>query len=426
MYRETHGSSPSAICIGSGPNGRPPATIALKVTVSTNGHPMKSLYRRIAFAILAATSGALLTFAFVMCKAKDSSPGTALASPSAASATPVAAATASIPALSASSRTEDERNTIAVFAKAARACVFVTQRQTVVDFFGGTAHDIPAGSGSGFIWDTEGHVVTNFHVIADAQRLTVTLNNQDTFVARVVGAEPRKDIAVLHIDAPKEALVPIDRHLDKLALDVGQKVIAIGNPFGLDQTLTTGVISALGRQVDGIGGVKIREMIQTDAAINPGNSGGPLLDSTGRLIGMNTMIFSRSGSSAGIGFAVPGKTIARIVPQLIKFGKVDQVGLGVEIDPQQRIEQRLNLRGIVVIATIPGSSAAKAGLHGLERTVTGMKLGDLIVAIDGKPIVNYDDLYNNLDGRRAGEVVKVKLIRDRNPLEVDLALVPIQ
>lgn len=387
---------------------------------------MKSLYRRIAFAILAATSGALLTFAFVMCKAKDSSPGTALASPSAASATPVAAATASIPALSASSRTEDERNTIAVFAKAARACVFVTQRQTVVDFFGGTAHDIPAGSGSGFIWDTEGHVVTNFHVIADAQRLTVTLNNQDTFVARVVGAEPRKDIAVLHIDAPKEALVPIDRHLDKLALDVGQKVIAIGNPFGLDQTLTTGVISALGRQVDGIGGVKIREMIQTDAAINPGNSGGPLLDSTGRLIGMNTMIFSRSGSSAGIGFAVPGKTIARIVPQLIKFGKVDQVGLGVEIDPQQRIEQRLNLRGIVVIATIPGSSAAKAGLHGLERTVTGMKLGDLIVAIDGKPIVNYDDLYNNLDGRRAGEVVKVKLIRDRNPLEVDLALVPIQ
>jgi S1-C subfamily serine protease len=387
---------------------------------------MKSLYRRIAFAILSATSGALLTFAFVMCKAKDSTPGTALASPSAPSTGLAAAAPASIPTLSASSRTEDERNTIAVFAKAARACVFVTQRQTVVDFFGGTAHDIPAGSGSGFIWDTDGHVVTNFHVIADAQRLTVTLNNQETFVAKVVGAEPRKDIAVLHIEAGKEALVPIDRHGDKLVLEVGQKVIAIGNPFGLDQTLTTGVISALGRQVDGIGGVKIREMVQTDAAINPGNSGGPLLDSTGRLIGMNTMIFSRSGTSAGIGFAVPGQTIARIVPQLIKFGKVEQVGLGVEIDPQQRIEQRLSLRGIVVIATIPGSSAAKAGLHGLERTVTGMKLGDLIVAIDGKPIVNYDDLYNNLDGRRAGDIVKVKLIRDRNPLEVELALVPLQ
>jgi S1-C subfamily serine protease len=386
---------------------------------------MKPLYRRIAFAILSSLSGALLTFALVMCKAKQASPGTALANPTpqASGAIPPIPA---VPALSPSSRTEDERNTIAVFAKAARACVFVTQRQTVVDFFGGTAHDIPAGSGSGFIWDTDGHVVTNFHVIADAQRLTVTLHNQATFVATVVGAEPRKDIAVLRIDAPKDALLPIDRHGGKIELEVGQKVIAIGDPFGLDQTLTTGVVSALGRQVDGIGGVKIREMIQTDAAINPGNSGGPLLDSTGRLMGMNTMIFSRSGASAGIGFAVPGQTISRIVPQLIKFGKAEQVGLGVEIDPQQRIEQRLGLRGLVVIATIPGSSAAKAGIHGLERTMTGIKLGDVIVAIDGKPITNYDDLYNNLDGRHAHEVVKVKLIRDRNPVEVDLSLVPIQ
>jgi S1-C subfamily serine protease len=387
---------------------------------------MKPLYRRIAFSIASALSGALLTFALVMCRAKETAPGTAQASPTVQSAALVQSGTAAIQALSPTSRTEDERNTIAVFAKAARACVFVTQRQTVVDFFGGTAHDIPAGSGSGFIWDGDGHVVTNFHVVADAQRLTVTLNNQETFVARIVGVEPRKDIAVLHIDAPKEALIPIDRHSGKIDLEVGQKVIAIGNPFGLDQTLTTGVISALGRQVDGIGGVKIREMIQTDAAINPGNSGGPLLDSTGRLIGMNTMIFSRSGASAGIGFAVPGQTILRIVPQLIKFGKVEQVGLGVEIDPQQRIEQRLGLRGIVVIATIAGSSAAKVGLRGLERTMTGIKLGDVIVAIDGKPITNYDDLYNTLDGRRVGETVKVKIIRERNPIEVDIALVPIQ
>jgi S1-C subfamily serine protease len=386
---------------------------------------MKPIYRRIAFAILSSLSGALLTFALVMCKTKQSSSGNALANPTSQASGPMTPA-AAMPTLSPSSRTEDERNTIAVFTKAARACVFVTQRQTVVDFFGGTAHDIPAGSGSGFIWDADGHIVTNFHVIADAQRLTVTLHNQATFLATVVGAEPRKDIAVLHIDAPREALLPIDRHAGKIDLEVGQKVIAIGNPFGLDQTLTTGVISALGRQVDGIGGVKIREMIQTDAAINPGNSGGPLLDSTARLIGMNTMIFSRSGASAGIGFAVPGQTISRIVPQLIKFGKAEQVGLGVEIDPQQRIEQRLGLRGIVVIATIPGSSAAKVGIHGLERTMTGIKLGDVIVAIDGKPITNYDDLYNNLDGRRTGEVVKVKLIRDRNPIEVDISLVPIQ
>jgi S1-C subfamily serine protease len=386
---------------------------------------MKQTYRRVAFSIVSALAGALLSFALMMCKSKEAAPGTALASPTVLAA-PTGQPAGAIPALSPSSRTEDERNTIAVFAKAARACVFVTQRQTVVDFFGGTAHDIPAGSGSGFLWDTDGHVVTNFHVIADAQRLTVTLNNQQTFVATVVGAEPRKDIAVLHIDAPKDALVPIDRHSGKIDLEVGQKVIAIGNPFGLDQTLTTGVISALGRQVDGIGGVKIREMIQTDAAINPGNSGGPLLDSTGRLIGMNTMIYSRSGASAGIGFAVPGQTIQRIVPQLIKFGKVEQVGLGVEIDPQQRIEQRLSLHGVVVVATIPGSSAAKVGIRGLERTMTGIKLGDVIVALDGKPITNYDDLYNHLDGRRAGDVVKVKLIRDRNPLEVDIALVPLQ
>ncbi|HEY5960661.1 MAG TPA: trypsin-like peptidase domain-containing protein, partial [Polyangiaceae bacterium] len=334
---------------------------------------MKTLYRRIAFSIASALSGSLVTFAFVMCKAKDTAPGTAVANPATASASVAPVIATPVPQLSPTSRTEDERNTVAVFARAARSCVFVTQRQTVMDFFGGTAHEIPAGSGSGFIWDTDGHVVTNFHVIADAQRLTVTLNNQETFIAKVIGAEPRKDIAVLRIDAPKEALLAIDRHAGKVDLEVGQKVIAIGNPFGLDQTLTTGVISALGRQVDGIGGVKIREMIQTDAAINPGNSGGPLLDSTGRLIGMNTMIYSRSGASAGIGFAVPGPTIARVVPQLIKFGKVEQVGLGVEIDPQQRIEQRLGMRGIVVIATVPGSSAAKVGLRGLERTVTGIK-----------------------------------------------------
>lgn len=387
---------------------------------------MSTFYRRIAFSLASAFAGALVTFVFVTCRSKEASPGQAHANPSTLASAPRPASVAGAPTLSAGSRVEDERNTIAVFAKASRACVFVTQRQTVVDFFGGAAHDVPAGSGSGFIWDIEGHVVTNFHVVANAQRLTVTLNNQASYPAKVVGAEPRKDIAVLRIDAPKDALVPIDRYAGKLPLEVGQKVIAIGNPFGLDQTLTTGVVSALGRQVDGIGGVKIREMIQTDAAINPGNSGGPLLDSSGRLIGMNTMIYSRSGSSAGIGFAVPGQTIARVVPQLIKFGRVEQVGLGVEIDPQQRIEQRLGLRGVVVIATIPDSSAAKAGLHGLERTMTGIKLGDVIVAIDGKPISTYDDLYTCLDGRRAGEIVKVKLIRERKPVEVDLALVPIQ
>ncbi|MGC4063611.1 MAG: trypsin-like peptidase domain-containing protein [Polyangiaceae bacterium] len=388
---------------------------------------MMTRRNNIAFAFVSAISGALLSFVLLTCKSQESSPGRAHAAPSVPSAVSAVAPPNLTPLnLAPGARTEDERNTIAVFKKAAKACVFVTQRQMVMDYLGGTAHDVPAGSGSGFLWDSDGHVVTNFHVVANAERLTVTLHDQQTFVAKVVGVEPRKDIAVLQIDAPKEILVPIDRYTETYDLQVGQKVIAIGNPFGLDQTLTTGVVSALGRQVEGIGGVKIREMVQTDAAINPGNSGGPLLDSTGRLIGMNTMIFSRSGSSAGIGFAVPGQTITRIVPQLIKNGRVEQVGLGVEIDPQQRIERRLDIQGLVIIGTVPGSSAEKAGIQGLERTMRGIKLGDVLVAIDDKPVASYDDLYGILDGRRPGESVKVKLLRDRKVVEVPLTLVNIQ
>jgi S1-C subfamily serine protease len=394
---------------------------------------------RVLFALVSATLGSLLTFTLVTCKSPKSAPGrayattmpsantsagTPLAAPTALTALTAPAALTSLP--SERARTEDEQNTITVFARTAQACVFVTQQQLVVDYWARRTHEVPAGSGSGFVWDTDGHVVTNYHVVADAQKLTVTLQDQRTFVARVVGVEPRKDIAVLKIDAPAQALVPIARHAERLELEVGQKVIAIGNPFGLDQTLTTGIVSALGRQVDGIGGVTIREMVQTDAAINPGNSGGPLIDSTGRLIGMNTMIYSRSGSSAGIGFAVPVQTIERVVPQLIRSGKAEQVGLGIEIDPQQRIERRLGMRGVVVITVSPDSPAKKAGLQGLTQTATGLELGDVIVAIDKKPIQNYDDLYNALDGRRIGETVVVTLIRGRKPIEVSIPLVAIQ
>ena len=383
-----------------------------------------STRNRIAFALVSALAGSLVSFALVTCKGHEATPGQAQAT-SLASNVPTSGQP-QLPTLSPGSRTEDERNTISVFQKTAKSCVYVTQRQVVMDYLGGTAQDVPAGAGSGFIWDSEGHVVTNYHVVAEAERLTVTLHDQQTFVAKVVGVEPRKDIAVLKIDAPKEILLAIDRYPGALDLQVGQKVVAIGNPFGLDQTLTTGIVSALGRQVEGIGGVKIREMIQTDAAINPGNSGGPLLDSSGRLIGMNTMIFSRSGSSAGIGFAVPGQTINRIVPQLIKSGRVEQVGLGVEIDPQQRIERRLGIQGLVIVATVPGSSAEKAGIQGLERTMRGIKLGDVLVAIDGKAVANYDDLYSILDGRHSEETVKVKLQRERKTVELDLKLVTLQ
>jgi S1-C subfamily serine protease len=380
---------------------------------------------RVLFLLFAAGLGAVVTLVLVHRHGRERVPNSAQATTPAPSES-AASAGLVLPPLSPKARTEDEQNTIAVFARTARSCVFVTQHQMVFDYFAGGAHDVPAGSGSGFIWDAAGHIVTNFHVVAEAPSLTVTLHDQRTFPARVVGTEPRKDIAVLQIEAPAEDLLPISRHQERVDLDVGQKAIAIGNPFGLDQTLTTGVISALGRQVEGIGGVKIREMIQTDAAINPGNSGGPLLDSTGRLIGMNTMIFSKSGSSAGIGFAVPANTIARVVPQLIKLGHVEQVGMGIDIDPAQRIERRLRIRGVVVIAARPEGPAAAAGVKGLNRSRTGIDLGDVIVGIDGKSIENYDDLYNEMDTRKPGDSIKLTVVREDRKVDFLVKLVTLQ
>lgn len=306
-------------------------------------------------------------------------------------------------------RTEDEKNTVSVFRELAPATVFVTQTRVVADMWG-ASEEVPAGSGSGFVWDKQGHIVTNFHVIKDGKSLSVTFQGQKTFPARLVGADPRKDIAVLKVDAPAELLVPVSTP-KVMQLEVGQKTIAIGNPFALDHTLTTGVISALGRQVDGIGGVTIREMIQTDAAINPGNSGGPLLDSSGQLIGMNTMIFSKSGSSAGIGFAVPVSAIARAVPQIIKTGHAEQLGLGIQIDTQGRINRSLRIAGVVVVAVPKDSPAASSGLQGLKDTPRGVALGDVIVGIDDTKVETYDDLYNALDRHTAGDTVNVKVRR---------------
>ncbi len=346
-----------------------------------------------------------------------------------APATPVASsapASAAPPPTDAELRTSDEQNTIQVFNRAAASAVFVTQRRVVVDYWAGRAMEVPAGSGSGFVWDEAGHIVTNFHVVADARSVVVTLHDQKTYPARLVGAEPRRDIAVLHIQAPKESLTPVQLPPAGNVLSVGQKVIAIGNPFGLDHTLTTGVVSALGREVDGIGGVTIRDMIQTDAAINPGNSGGPLLDSGGRLIGMNTMIFSKSGAWAGIGFAVPVETIRRMVPQIIATGRAEQVGLGVRIDPQRRLERRLGLSGVVVLGVLPGSSAERAGLRGLSQGPDGVSLGDVVVGIEAQDIRSYDDLYNALDGKRPGQRVKVRVVRDGKPLTLEMELQPVQ
>ncbi|MCU0656199.1 MAG: trypsin-like peptidase domain-containing protein [Polyangiaceae bacterium] len=388
---------------------------------------MSTLYRVLLPALTsAAVSGALV----LGCPARKESPS-AWAQGSAA---PNASAAAPLPApapgpadtsglMQPGALTEEERNTIAVFRTVAPSTVFVTQKRVVVDYFAGTSEEIASGSGSGFIWDDQGHIVTNYHVIQGAQALEVTLQDQQSFEARVVGAEPRKDIAVLKIEAPRAALKPVRVPRSGQLVEVGQKAIAIGNPFGLDHTLTKGTISALGRKVQGVGGVTIRDMIQTDAAINPGNSGGPLLDSAGQLIGMNTMIFSRSGSSAGIGFAVPVSTIARVVPQIIRTGRAEQVGMGIEIDPAQRLERRAGVQGVIVLGVSAGSPAEKAGLQGVRQTRRGIQLGDVIVGVDDKPVASYDDLYNGLDGHKPGDRVNIKLRRGNQVVASSLELI---
>ncbi|MDD5655637.1 MAG: trypsin-like peptidase domain-containing protein [Elusimicrobia bacterium] len=317
----------------------------------------------------------------------------------------------------------DEENTIGVFRGASASVVYVTNiavRQNIfMDEFA-----LPQGSGSGFIWDREGHVVTNYHVVAGGDAFLVTLRDHTELKAELVGAEPRKDIAVLRVRVPADKFKSLPLG-DSGRLQVGQKAVAIGNPFGLDNTLTTGVISALGRQVRSIAGVTIRDMIQTDAAINPGNSGGPLLDSAGNLIGMNMLIYSPSGASAGIGFAVPVNTIRKIVPQLIQYGRSVQPGIGVTI---LRDEQKLYLLGevdgVVISEVEPGLPAARAGVRGLGRDFGGrLTVGDIIVAVEDVPIKDYDDLYNAMDHCKVGDAVRFKFLRGGKARTLKLELV---
>ncbi|KTD48928.1 DegP protease [Legionella rubrilucens] len=311
-----------------------------------------------------------------------------------------------------------ERNTIEVFQRFSPKVVYVHRLANVIKPTANHAYQkahVPAGAGSGFIWDEKGHIVTNYHVVHGADQLSVTIDNR-TVPVKVIGSEPRKDIAVLQITSPQvleklKGFKPFElsRTGDLL---VGQKVIAIGNPFGLDHSLTIGVISALGRQVPGAGGVTIRDMIQTDASINPGNSGGPLLDSKGRLIGMNTAIYSNSGSSAGVGFAVPADDIQRIVPQLIKNGRVVLAGIGIQrVEPS--IATRLGIvKGILIADVLPNTPAAKAGLRGTHRDNWGrIQLGDIIVALNGHPVKNYDALYNLLTDIQVGDAVNLTINR---------------
>jgi S1-C subfamily serine protease len=315
----------------------------------------------------------------------------------------------------------DEKENIALFERASPAVVFITSIAVRQDAFSLDSTEIPQGSGSGFVWDAQGHVVTNYHVVAGADVARVTLADQSSWDARLVGWAPEKDVAVLKIDAPVARLHPLPLGTSE-DLRVGQKVFAIGNPFGLDQTLTTGIISALGREIQSMSNVPIRDVIQTDAAINPGNSGGPLLDSAGRLIGINAAIYSPSGASAGIGFAIPAHSVEWAVPDLIQYGRIQRPSLGVESAPDT-LMRRLGLEGAMIYRVTRGSGADRAGLRGLQRDVLGrVRLGDVILTLDGQPVQSGGDLLLALEGKKAGQTVRVGLLRDGRKTEVEVKL----
>lgn len=321
-------------------------------------------------------------------------------------------------------KTNDEENNIEVFKRASPSVVFITNSRLVRSFYSLNPQEVPQGSGSGFIWSKDGYVVTNYHVVQQANRVSVTLQDGSTYDATPVGFEPNKDLAVLKIDAPEDKLVPVSLG-DSSLLEVGRKVIAIGNPFGLDTTMTVGVVSALGREIDSITRRKIRDVIQTDAAINPGNSGGPLLNSLGELIGVNTAIYSPSGASSGIGFAIPINTVKKIVPDLIQYGRVQTPVLGVSLFAQSQADyyrRTEGIEGVIVVDVVAGGDLERQGMRGLTPGARGWLIGDVITAVDGAPVRNEDDLITVLENRQVGDVVNVESRRGNQFLEYQVRL----
>jgi S1-C subfamily serine protease len=305
----------------------------------------------------------------------------------------------------------EEVNTITVFEKASRSVVYIMNTAIRRDVWSLNTFEVSQGSGSGFMWDRQGHVVTNYHVIQGADSIQVVLDDQSAYEAEIIGVDPDHDLAVLQIRGATDQLNPLDLGSSQ-NLRVGQRVLAIGNPFGLDHTLTTGVVSALGRNIKSVNDRTIEGVIQTDAAINPGNSGGPLLNNAGQLIGVNTQIISPSGAFAGIGFAVPVDTVKRVVPQLIQYGEVIRPGLGVTFIPDS-IATRWGVQGVVIARVQPDSMAARVGLQGLEKLTAGrMRLGDVIISIDGEAVDTYDDFARLLDRHKVGDRISVGVRRN--------------
>ncbi len=322
---------------------------------------------------------------------------------------------------------ESEWSTIRLFENAAPSVCYITTSNVRMDLWTRDISEIKRGTGSGFVWDRNGHIVTNYHVIQGADRAQVTLSDQSTWSAKLIGSAPEKDLALLKIEAETNRLKPIPLGQSN-NLRVGQNVYAIGNPFGLDQTLTTGIVSALGREIESVAGIPIRDAIQTDAAINPGNSGGPLLNSSGRLIGVNTAIYSPSGASAGIGFSIPVEVVKWVIPELMLHGKIMRPVLGVELARTQ-ITKRLvegevlPVEGALVIDVTPGSGAQKAGIEPTRRNYYGeIVWGDLIVAFQGQKITSNDDLFLALEKYQPGTEVEIEVIRKDQRYKVMVTL----
>ncbi len=322
--------------------------------------------------------------------------------------------------------TSDEKTNIDIFREASPAVVYVQSSDLARDFFSRNVFERPAGSGTGFIYDRDGHIVTNLHVVAEGRRHKVTLSDQTEWDAKLIGYAADKDIAVLKIEAPSSILTPIAIGSSG-DLVVGQKVLAIGNPFGFDHTLTVGVVSALGREIPSLlEDRSILDVIQTDAAINPGNSGGPLLDSGGRLVGVNTQIASPSGGSSGIGFAIPVDIVNRVVPQIIKYGRVIQPGLGIVVWPDH-VTRRLGVGGVLLRDVSKGGVAERAGLRGTLLTREGKvrQVGDIVLTVDGKPTRTQNELLDVLTSYQVGDVVTVRYQRGEETLEAQIELQPV-
>ena len=315
----------------------------------------------------------------------------------------------------------DERTNIQIFEQTAPSVVYITNKRFQRGFFSFNVMEVPQGTGSGFLWDDKGHIVTNNHVIHEADEIEVKMQNGKSYEASVVGKDPDHDLAVLQINAMNLNIAPLMIGSSN-DLRVGQKVLAIGNPFGLDSTLTTGIISALGRTIQSMTKRYIHNVIQTDAAINPGNSGGPLLDSFGRLIGVNTAIMSPSGTYSGVGFAVPVDTVNRIVTKLINKEKVGRPGLGISLIPEH-IMSRLGVEGVGILEVYKGSTAEEAGLRGVKRLPSGrIEIGNIIIECDGSRVRKRSDLIRILDRHEVGDEVDIVIIRSGVKRSVRIAI----